>query len=170
MALELPMNQSIKLIHMKTLLFSLTILLSAFTNTFFAQQLPNKPRTSDVRSMNQNNLMKVEIGMSKSKVIESMGGIQTIQTYYTDPVYFISRKNAKGLTINNPYSRDLKSDSAGNNIEILWYYTDLKGTDDAIRKDELTPIILENNALVGLGWGFFEDYSKRKELNININD
>ena len=157
------------ILFMKCLSVIFSFLLILCTNISISQELPKKPRASDVRSMNQNNLMKIEIGMTKKEVIENMGGIKTIQTYYTDPVYFISRKNAKGLVISNPYSRDIKTDSSGNIIEILWYYTDLKGSDNAIRKDELTPIILEKNLVVGLGWGFFEDYSKRKELNFNIN-
>lgn len=156
--------------YMRYLFIALISLIIIYPNISFSQTLPKKPRTSDVRSMNQQNLMKIEIGMTKKEAVENMGGIKVIQTYYTDPVYYISRKNAKGLIISNPYSRDMKTDSAGNIIEILWYYTDLKGIDNAIRKDELTPIVFENNLVVGLGWGFFEDYSKRKELNFNINE
>ena len=146
--------------------FTLFLFLSCYT--LYSQDLPRKPLTSDVRSYNQSNLLKINIGMVKSEVIEKMGGISSIQTYWRENEKIGSRY--KGDKINNPYSRDLKTDNNGTPIEILWYYTDLKSKDGAIRKDELTPIILESNKVVGLGWGFYEDYSRRKDFNINLNN
>ena len=139
-----------------------------FTIIFFtvgklcSQNLPKRPTFSDVRSYNQSNLLKIDIGFNKTQVIEAMGGVKNIQTY--------SRSKAKIGVISNPYSRDLKTDMDGNSIEILWYFTDIKNNDGSIRKEDLTPIILEKNSVVGLGWGFYEDYSKRKEFNINLNN
>lgn len=130
----------------------------------FSQELPKYPLSNDVMSYNQSNLLKVDLGMNKKTVIEKMGGIQTIQTYLSSEWGF----RDKTEKINNPYSRDLKSDKEGNPIEILWYYTDLKKRDGAITKDELTPVILEKDTVVGVGWGFYTDYAKRKEFVIDI--
>ena len=140
------------------------------TNIIHSQNLPEKPMASEVRSYNQTNLMKIEIGDDKIKVVEKMGGIQTIQTYTKTGISLWTYKKVKekAQVISNPYSRDLKKDKEGNAIEILWYYTDIKKVDDAITKDEQTPIILENNAVVGMGWGFYEDYAKRKEITIDV--
>ena len=146
----------------KSFYFTLTLLLFSFT--IYCQTLPKRPVLSDVRAFNQANLLNIDIGMSKQDVIEKMGGVRSIQTYTSSD--FMTR--SKFEKISNPYSRDIKQDKDGNSIEILWYYTDIKEADDAINKDELTPIILENNKVVGEGWGFYEDYAKRKEITIDL--
>ena len=72
----------------------------------------------------------------------------------------------ESIIINNPFARDFKTDTAGQTMEILWYYTDVNKSDGAITKAEETPIVLEKNAVVGMGWGFYEDYAKRKGITI----
>src|SRR4051794_22122102 len=89
------------------------------SHNIFAQPLPKKPSRKEVGSYNQANLLKVDIGTSKTKVLEAMGGVQKIQTYTTTSP--VTKK--EDIIINNPANREFKSDSAGNTIEILWYYT-----------------------------------------------
>ncbi|MGZ3852768.1 MAG: DUF3192 domain-containing protein [Flavisolibacter sp.] len=137
-----------------------TLIVSA--SNIFAQGLPKKPTRSEVASYNQANLLKVDIGTSKTKVLEAMGGVQKIQTYITTSP--VSKK--EDILINNPVNRQFKTDSAGNTIEILWYYTDTKKATGEITEEQQTPIILEKNAVVGLGWDFYEEYAKRKGINI----
>jgi len=144
---------------------SAALLLFAFTFTaqnIFAQTLPKKPSREEVGSYNQANLLKVDLGVSKNKVVEVMGGVQKIQTYTTTS--FVTKK--EDIIINNPFGRDFKTDTAGNTMEILWYYTDVNKADGAITKAEQTPIILEKNAVVGMGWDFFEEYAKHKGITI----
>ncbi len=140
------------------LLFALTIT----AHNLFAQTLPKKPSRDKVGSYNQANLLKVDLGASKNKVMEVMGGVQKIQTYTATS--FVTKK--ENIIINNPIGRDFKTDTAGNTMEILWYYTDVNKADGAITKAEQTPIILEKNAVVGMGWDFYEDYAKRKGIAI----
>jgi hypothetical protein len=125
-----------------------------------AQTLPRRPKLADLRNYNQANLMHIDIGMNKQQVLDAMGGVKTVPIF--DPDRPLGSKKTPGIS--NPYSRDIKKDSIGNVIEILWYYTDQKDDDRSITKNELTPIVMENNSVVGLGWGFFEDYAKRKEI------
>ena len=140
------------------LLFVLTLAVS----NIFAQTLPKKPSRNEVGSYNQSNLLKVDLGASKAKVLEVMGGIQKIQTYTTTS--FVTKK--EDIIINNPFDRNFKTDTAGNTMEILWYYTNVNKADGAITKGQQTPIILDKNAVVGMGWDFFEDYAKRKGITI----
>jgi hypothetical protein len=140
------------------LLFALTLTVS----NIFAQILPKKPSRNEVGSYNQSNLLKVDLGASKAKVLEVMGGIQKIQTYTTTS--FVTKK--EDIIINNPFDRNFKTDTAGNTMEILWYYTNVNKADGAITKGQQTPIILDKNAVVGMGWDFFEDYAKRKGITI----
>jgi hypothetical protein len=128
------------------------------TNNIFSQALPGKPTQSEVGAYNQANLLKVDIGATKNQVINVMGGVQTIQTYTGSN--FLTRKKSK--IIPNPFSRDFKTDQDGNTVEVLWYYTDINKADGAMGKDEQTPIVLEKNAVVGMGWDFYTSYAKRK--------
>jgi len=142
---------------------SATILLFAFVfiaHDIFAQTLPKKPSREEVGSYNQSNLLKVDIGTTKARVLEVMGGVKKIQTHVNTT--FVTKKH--GIVINNPYTREFKTDSAGSTTEVLWYYTNTNKADGDITKEQLTPIILEKNAVVGLGWDFFEQYAKRKGI------
>ena len=128
----------------------------------FAQTLPKKPSRSDVGSYNHANLLKIDIGVSKNKALEVMGGVQKIQTYTsTTPV-----TKKEDIIINNPVDREFKTDSAGNTVEIVWYYTHMKKAEGDITKEQQTPVILEKNAVVGMGWDFYEEYAKRKGITI----
>jgi len=128
----------------------------------FAQTLSKKPSRNEVGSYNQANLLKIDIGATKTKVVEVMGGVQKIQTYTSTS--FMTKKES--VIINNPFNREFKPDSAGNTIEILWYYTNINKADGDITKEQQTPIVLEKNAVVGMGWDFYEDYAKRKGITI----
>ena len=144
---------------------SAAILLFALMLTahnIFAQALPKKPSRNEVGSYNQANLLKVDLGTTKNRVLEVMGGVQKIRTYITTS--FVTKK--EGIIINNPFNRQFKTDSAGNTIEILWYYTNVNKAEGDITKEQQTPIILEKNAVVGLGWDFYEEYAKRKGITI----
>src|SRR5215475_4245958 len=94
-------------------------------HNIFAQALPKKPARNEVGSYNQANLLKVDLGSTKTKVVETMGGVQKIQTYTSTS--FMTKKES--VIINNPFSREFKTDSSGNTIEILWYYTNINKTD-----------------------------------------
>ena len=133
------------------------------THDIFAQSLPKKPSRNEVGAFNQANLLKVDIGDTKTKVLEAMGGIQNVQTYTSSS--FITKKES--IIINNPFNREFKTDSAGNTIEILWYYTNTNKADGNITKEQQTPIVLGKNAVVGMGWDFYEDYAKRKGMTVD---
>jgi len=140
------------------LLFALMVI----APNIFAQTLPKKPTRNEIGSYNQANLLKVDLGASKTKVVEAMGGVQKIQTYVNTS--FVTKK--EGIIINNPFNREFRTDSAGNTIEILWYYTNTNKAEGDITKEQQTPIILEKNAVVGMGWDFYEDYAKRRRIII----
>jgi uncharacterized protein DUF3192 len=139
------------------LLFALMVI----APNIFAQTLPKKPTRNEIGSYNQANLLKVDLGATKNKVLEVMGGVQKIQTYIATT---LTKKES--IIINNPFNREFKTDTAGNTIEILWYYTNINKAEGDITKEQQTPIILEKNAVVGMGWDFYEGYAKRKGITI----
>lgn len=115
-------------------------------------------RAEDFFSIQANNLDKVDLGMTKQQVVEIMGESVTISFNVQGG---IGREKAD---IPQPKYRDLVKDENGDNIEILWYITDSKNA-----KEGCSPIILENNKVVGMGWAVFEDYTKRKKIEISVN-
>ena len=92
-----------------------------------------------VRTMNKERLTKLELGMNETEVFMIMG-TKTIS---------ISIKDLSD-TIENPYKTEVYA-TEKDVYKIFYYYTDFMKGDGLITDDELTPIILKNNEL--LGWG-----------------
>ena len=140
------------------LLFALMLI----AHNIVGQTLPKKPSRAELGSYNQANLLKIDLGANKNKIVEVMGGVQKIQTYTSTS--FMTKK--EDLVINNPVNREFRTDTSGNTIEIIWYYTNGNKAEGDITRGQQTPIILEKNAVVGFGWDFYEDYAKRKGITI----
>jgi hypothetical protein len=68
-------------------------------------------------------------------------------------------------TINNPYRTEMYP-TAAHRFEILFYYTDVKSSDDAITDDELTPLVMKDGVLDGWGWSYVKDVSAKYEIRI----
>jgi len=144
---------------------SATVLLFALiliSHNTVGQTLPKKPSRSELGSYNQANLLKIDLGANKNKIVEVMGGVQKIRTYVTTS--FVTKK--EDIVINNPVNREFRTDTSGNTIEIIWYYTNGTKAEGDITKGQQTPILLEKNAVVGFGWDFYEDYARRKGIAI----
>ena len=123
------------------------------------------PTLEEVRVMNRQNLMRLSVGMTKDEVLAIMG-TGTIETYRkqiremdTDEVY-------RDETITQPYRNELIETSAGEPVELLWYYTDRKKADGVLSDDELTPLILQEGHLVGWGWSFLSQNVERYNITI----
>ena len=93
--------------------------------------------TQQVRSMNKENLKELEIGMKENVVLMIMES-QTIKIV-SDP-----------FTIENPFKVEVYSNDV-DVYKIFYFYTDLVKKDGFITDEELTPVILKNNKLIG--WG-----------------
>ena len=91
----------------------------------------------EIRTMNKEKLNKLEVGMSEKVVLMIMGS----KTFKIESSPFI---------VENPFKTEVYSNDV-DIYKILYFYTDLVKTDGFITDDELTPIILKNNELVG--WG-----------------
>ena len=117
-----------------------------------------------VRSRNRQNVNKLNIGMTKDEVLETLGTL-------TDKL--VSRRRSDGGSlflpetqyIDNPFrTSSFERDTL--TFELLYYYTDLKRADGAKTDDEMTPIVLINGRLAGWGWDFWEDTANKYELRI----
>jgi hypothetical protein len=129
-----------------------------FSNLTFSQ----KKWREDVVNENKRNIMNLSLGITRESANDIMGGIKE----------FKIKNQEGGGSVFNPSKRDLKYDSSGTTIEVLWYVTDFLqkakgGLYETVAEE--TPLVFENNKLIGIGWGFYIDYSKKKQIEIKLN-
>lgn len=86
-----------------------------------------------IQKRNRTNLMKLELDMTKSKVVQIMGT----------------------PTLNEAY----KTEDEGE-LVILFYYTNRKWADGNYTKDECIPIVFKNGILIGWGDEFYQNILK----------
>jgi len=86
-----------------------------------------------IQGRNRKNLMKLELGMTKNKVVQVMGTPSLNEAYKT---------------------RD------EGELAILFYYTNRKWANGNITKDECIPIVFKNGKLIGWGDEFYQNILK----------
>ena len=85
------------------------------------------------QSRNRDNLMRLDLGMTKEQVVQIMGKPDLNEAYQT---------------------------ADGGALVILFYYTNRKWADSNITKDECTPLVFENGKLIGWGDEFYQSKIK----------
>lgn len=115
----------------------------------------------NLMTANRSNLSKLQIGMTKDQVMQTMGteGKETCNTVLP---FFICGSSE---LINNPY-RTTGFHNDGKTYHVLYYWTDVKKRDGAITDDELTPLLIENGTLVGWGSQLLDSTIKKYELRV----
>jgi len=93
-----------------------------------------------IMDQNNENLLKLEMGMNKDQVLKIMGKPDLNEAYQS--LY-------------------------GKSVTIFFYYTQRQWNDGNTTKDECTPIVFEDGKLVG--WGD-EFYKNKMEVDINIKN
>ncbi len=125
------------------------------------------PTTDDVRTINKERMRGLRVGMSKQEVLNTMG-TETIQTYYKhyfNAEEYITEPDKK---ITNPYRTEMMRISEGKYFDVLFYYTDVKSRDGAITDDDLTPLVFDDDKLIGWGWSFFEDTAQKYKIELRV--
>lgn len=120
---------------------------------------------TEVAQQNKAHLAKLSIGMSKSDAVRVMGTqTRKVRTVYYDygnqwefPLY--------DLEIKNPYKAEVMKGKEDKSYEIVYYYTTVKKLDGAIADDELTPLVSENDRLLGWGGQFLERLIREEGLH-----
>jgi hypothetical protein len=56
--------------------------------------------------------------------------------------------------------------SDGRTYEVWYYYTDLKQRDDKISDDELTPLVFDEEKLIGWGYPFLNRKAPPKPVHV----
>lgn len=91
---------------------------------------------------NKEKLSKLKIGMKKEDVLLTMG-TTTIYSEFTDP-------------IPNPYRTEALK-TRGGIYEVLYYYTEYRKPGAPMADENLTPLVIKNDRLLGWGWNALEE-------------
>ena len=90
------------------------------------------------RNMTRGKLNQLELGMDKQQAVALLGNPYRTETLQGKDKIFL----------------------------VYYYWTDIKQTDGAITDDELTPLVFDNDQLIGWGWSFLQDNAQKYEIRI----
>ncbi|HBO96579.1 MAG TPA: hypothetical protein DE315_08830 [Candidatus Omnitrophica bacterium] len=89
------------------------------------------------------------VGMTSREVAAAMGE-KTVIGYERPGV----ASNAyHPVTVNNPYHKEFLR-TADKTCDVFYYFSHIQRADGIISSDELTPLVFENDILIGKGWDF----------------
>jgi hypothetical protein len=108
-----------------------------------------------VQSENRAKLYRLERGQTREQVLEEMG---------TEPQEYNTGVLSSGV-VDNPYASE-SHQAAGEKIEIFYYATHIKNSDGIITSDELTPLVLVDDVLVGWGWTYLDAFAEQNDLTL----
>jgi hypothetical protein len=82
----------------------------------------------------------------------------------TQEVMAIMGPGTEGVAgVKNPTRRELFKIRSGSQIELWYYLTNQFGVEDT---EKITPVIFEDDALVGIGWRMLEETSHKYDITI----
>ena len=132
-------------IFLKGIIFYLMILSGCATTSVLVREMV------DLRSIHE--------GMSTQEVKTQLGDKVVTGYDLTHP----KNGNAISIVLKNPYRKEILKNGE-KNYEIAYYFTSIKKQDGMISDDELTPLVFENNRLIGQGWMFLSVLKKEQHL------
>jgi Protein of unknown function (DUF3192) len=131
---------------MRARAFLLLALLLPGCSTLFIDPL------EQLREANKRNLERVSVGHTRLEVESIMG---TERAGGGLPEVAFGR--VQYLQARNPMRVDAVRGRDGASYEVLFYYTDVHAKDDKITDDELTPVVLRDGKVVGVGHPFLAE-------------
>jgi len=142
------------------LLFVVVVLFIAFKMTSQEQEVQEKNYNTFPEFLKEQNLniSKIKNGQNKLEVedimgpsiivkVPKVGKMKPLNKMFKQPIYFNEYKS-------NPKKK----------INIFWYFSMPRDQDGVISKKECTPVIFENDDVVGQGWDFFNSYRRSNVL------
>lgn len=113
------------------------------------QSMPEGGARTDLPS---SRIGSVQVGMTSREVAAAMGEKAIIGYERRDTASAASNS----VTVNNPYQKEILS-QRGKTYDVFYYLTHIRKADGIISQDELTPLVFENDIVIGKGWDFLKD-------------
>lgn len=113
-----------------------------------------KMTVSRMMDRNKRKVDSLKLGVTK-KEVEVIFGHKTI----------IAHQLGESIEINNPQKEEeikIKRNDKEIKVDILYYVTENTGSDYRIKNESLTPLVFENNILVGIGWDALSEVKKEQ--------
>jgi len=127
---------------LRHLLLCTVVLTAGCANLFF----DNLER---MREDNKKNIAQLSVGMTRVELERVMGNGVAGGTL-GDIVF----GRLQHLRASNPMREERVGGPDGASYLVLFYYTDLRQRDDRITDDELTPVVLRDEKIAGIGYGY----------------
>lgn len=115
-------------------------------STFFMDPI------EQLRNANQQNIGRVNAGHTRLEVETIMG-----KEHAGGGLPEVIFGRVQYLRVTNPMREEDMRGTDGVDYRVLFYYTELKTRDDKITDDELTPIVLRDGKVAGVGYGFLRE-------------
>lgn len=142
---------------MKKLLSIVLILSSSFG--FSQEAIEKNYDTFDIFLEEQtSNISQINEGMTQEMVKHQMGNSLVVK------VPEIGKMKALNQLFKQPEYVNKYNRNPERIIDILWYFSTPKDQNGIISKNECTPMIFENDSLVGKGWAFLNTYRRSGKL------
>jgi hypothetical protein len=113
------------------------------------------PVVVEVGALNRGNLVQLWPGMTRGEVMELMGTDLMREYILRHRGFDISWH--PDAQIPNPYRSARIRRDYGPEVELLFYYTAAHHSGDVITDDQLTPLVFEEDTLVGWGWSYLNE-------------
>jgi len=133
---------------MRALVLPLALL--AGCSTFFMDPL------EQLRNANKENIGRVNVGHTRFEVETIMG-----KEGAGGGLPEVALGRVQYLRATNPMREEDVRGNDGIDYRVLFYYTDLRTKDDRITDDELTPIVLRDGKVAGVGYRFLGERAPR---------
>ncbi len=102
-----------------------------------------------LREDNKKNIAQLSVGMTRFDIEKVMGN-GAAGGRLGDIVF----GRLQHLRVSNPMREERISGPDGASYHVLFYYTDLRQRDDKVTDDELTPVVLRDEKIAGIGYGY----------------
>jgi hypothetical protein len=99
-----------------------------------------------LRETNKQAIAQLSPGMPRHEVEKRMG-----QGRAGGKLGDIAFGRLRHLEAKNPMREERVTGADGAAYDVLYYYTEMRGRDDKITDDELTPLVFRDGALAGIG-------------------
>ena len=143
---------------MKTILLIYASLCFCFNNYCQEPTKKNFDSFTDFINDQNNNISKLVIGSNIEETKNIMGASIIVSVPETGKI-----KELNQLFKQPEFVNKYKSNPAFI-IDILWYFSTPKDQNGIISKSECTPVIFENDSLVGKGWPFFQTFRRTGKM------
>jgi hypothetical protein len=142
---------------MKNLSLLLTVICISSISLVFSQKPVEKgyPSFDDFLKEQKALVDNIEVGMTLDEVKQIMGPQVVVKVPKTGKIKAL-RYTFKQPEYANEFMKNTK-----NHKTILWYFYEPRDQNGMITKRECSPVIFEDNQVIGKGWEYFNQLRKK---------